>query len=100
VSGLGLHTLGDVLDELMNLLGQLGLGPAARPIYDLVRDLDNETRTPQWFEYEIRNILSLHGAAACADAVIDALIEVGFKGLSRKEQKGGSQDKVAGGRLQ
>ena len=82
----------------MNLLSQLRLGPAARPIYDLVRDLDNETRTAQWLEREIRNILRLHGAAACADAVICTLTEVGFDGLSQKAQEGGSQDKVAGGR--
>ena len=87
----GCHgAIGGVLDELMNLLSQLRLGPAARPIYDLVRDLDAEARTPQWLEQQIRNILRLHGAAACADAVIGALVEVGFAGLG--EIAGGQRE--------
>ncbi|MEP7244207.1 MAG: hypothetical protein ABI885_11020 [Gammaproteobacteria bacterium] len=65
----------------MNLLSQLGLGPAARPIYELVTDLELEALTPKWLEQQIRNILTFHGAAACSDAVIEALVEVGFAGL-------------------
>jgi hypothetical protein len=72
----------------MNLLGQLGLGAATRPIYDLVMDLEGESMTVQQLEQEIRNVLTLHGAAACADAAIAALAEVGFGGLQRAGSEG------------
>jgi hypothetical protein len=69
------------MDELENLLGQLGLGAAAQPIYDLIMDLDAQNLTrPQLIE-AIRSILRVHGFEACADAVIAALGEVGFAGL-------------------
>jgi hypothetical protein len=70
------------LDELMNLLAQLGLGASALPIYDMIMDLDAESMTPPQVEQAIRGILRLHGHEACADALIDALAEVNFAGLA------------------
>ena len=70
------------LDELMNLLAQLGLGTSALPIYDMIMDLDAESMTPPQLEQAIRSILTLHGQDACADAVIAALAEVNFAGLT------------------
>jgi hypothetical protein len=73
---------GGALDELMNLLSQLGLGTSALPIYDMIMDLDAESMTLPQLEQAIRSILMLHGGEACADAVIAALAELGFAGLS------------------
>jgi hypothetical protein len=70
------------LDELANLLAQLGLGTTAQPIYDLIMDLDAEAMTPPQLEQAIRGILTLHGHGACADAVVAALAEVKFAGLN------------------
>ena len=65
------------MDELANLLAQLGLGTSALPIYDMIMDLDADSMTPPQLEQAIRSVLALHGYAACADAVIAALAEVG-----------------------
>jgi hypothetical protein len=70
------------LDELMNLLAQLGLGTAAHPIYDMIMDLETQSMTPQQLEQAIRSILTLHGCEACAAAVVAALAEVSFAGLN------------------
>jgi hypothetical protein len=70
------------LDELTNLLAQLGLGTSALPIYDMIMDLDVESMTPPQVERAIRGILTLHGQDACADALIAALAEVRFAGLA------------------
>jgi hypothetical protein len=72
------------LDELMNLLAQLGLGTSALPIYDMIMDLDSESMSLPQLEQAIRSILTLHGHEACADAVIAALAEVGFAGLGTR----------------
>ena len=74
---------GGDLDELMNLLGQLGSGAAAQPLYDMILDLDTESMDMPQLEQAIRNLLTLHGCEACADAVISALAEVDFAGLKR-----------------
>lgn len=65
----------------MNLLAQLGLGTAARPVYEMIMDLEAGAMTPPQLEQAIRSILTLHGCEACADAVIAALAEVKFAGL-------------------
>jgi hypothetical protein len=78
---------GGALDELENLLGQLGLGPAADPIYDMILDLEPCCLTPPQLEQAIRSILRLHGFEPCADAVIAALGEVGFAGLARRRTR-------------
>ena len=70
------------MDELANLLAQLGLGTMAQPIYETIMDLDADAMTPPQLEQAIRGVLTLHGYAACADAVIAALAEVKFAGLN------------------
>lgn len=72
-----------MLEELYHLLRQLGLGPAARPICDLIADLMGESMSLQLLQQEIVNVLQRHGGANCADAVISAMVELGFAGLSR-----------------
>jgi hypothetical protein len=72
------------LDELMNLLGQLGSGAAAQPLYDMIMDLDTESMDMPQLEQAIRTLLTLHGCEACADAVISALAEVDFAGLKKQ----------------
>jgi hypothetical protein len=75
------------MDELENLLGQLGLGAAARPIYDMIMDLDAQNLTTPQLTEAIHSILRVHGFEACADAVIAALGEVGFAGLERRRTR-------------
>jgi hypothetical protein len=87
---------GGALDELMNLLAQLGLGISALPIYDMIMDLDTESMSQPQLEHAIRSILTLHGCEPCSDAVIGALAEVGFAGLGtrapeRRHSRGGRQ---------
>jgi hypothetical protein len=77
------------LDELRNLLSQLGLGAAADPIYEMITDLDGENLTVRQLEQSIRQILRLHGFEPCADAVISALGEVGFGGLQPRHARDG-----------
>lgn len=69
------------MDELRNLLSQLGLGVAAEPLYDMIMDLEAENLSPPQLEHAIRNVFRIHGFEPCADAVIAALAEVGFAGL-------------------
>ena len=66
----------------MHLLVQLGLGTMAQPIYDMIMDLEADAMTPTQLEQAIREILTLHGFEACADAVVAALAEVKFTGLT------------------
>ncbi len=72
----------------MNLLVQLELGAVARPIYDMIMDLDTESMTVPQLEGAIHRVLTLHGCDACADAVVAALAEVGFAGLRPREARG------------
>jgi hypothetical protein len=55
-SGVSIHgAIGGALDELMNLLSQLGLGAAARPIYDLLMDLESNAcarRKRDWLDID------------------------------------------------
>jgi hypothetical protein len=71
------------MDELENLLGQLGLGAAVRPIYDMIMDLDAQNLTTPQLTEAIHDILRVHGFEPCADAVIAAMAEVGFAGFER-----------------
>jgi hypothetical protein len=83
------------LDELRHLLDQLGLGAASDPIYDMILDLDAESMSLPQLEQAVRSILTLHGCAACADAVIAALGEVNFFGLQSRAAQDG-EGKAAG----
>lgn len=67
-----------MFEELFNLLCRLGLGPAARPVCDLVADLVGEVMTLQQLQQEIRNVLRPHGRSHRTDAVISALVELGL----------------------
>jgi hypothetical protein len=69
---------GGALDELRNLLDQLGLGVASDSIYHMIMDLDTSSMSLPQLERATRGILALHGREACADAVIAALAEVNF----------------------
>lgn len=81
------------MDELRNLVEQLGLGAASDPIYDMIMDLDAESMSLPQVEQAIRSILTLHGYEACADAVIAALAEVNFLGLQPLARRDG-EDKA------
>jgi hypothetical protein len=83
------------LDELGNLLSQLGLGAAAGPLYDMIMDLEAENLSPPQLEHAIRNVFRLHGFESCAEAVIAALGEVGFAGL-QGQRTGQSLSKASG----
>lgn len=75
----------EMFEELFHLLSQLGLGAAARPVCDLIADLTGETLSLQLLRQEILNVLHRHGGANCAEAVISAMVELGFAGLSRAD---------------
>ena len=74
-----------MFEELYHLLSQLGLGAAARPICDLIADLIGESMSLQLLQQEILTVLHRHGGTNRADAVISAMVELGFAGLSRAD---------------
>lgn len=84
-----------MFEELYHLLSQLGLGAAARPICDLIGDLVGESMSLQLLQQEILTVLHRHGGANCADAVISAMVELGFAGLSRANTDQSTNEGVA-----
>ena len=73
---------GQVFEELFNLLCHLGLGPAAKPVCDLIARLAGETMSLQHLQQEIRNVLTHHGRAHLTATVISTLVELGLAGFS------------------
>ena len=73
---------GRVFEELFNLLCHLGLGPAAKPLCDLIARLAGETMSLQQLQQEIRNVLTHHGRTHLAGTVISTLVELGLAGFS------------------
>jgi hypothetical protein len=71
-----------MFEELYHLLGQLGLGAAARPLCDLIASLAGEAMTVRQLQQEIRNVLHQYGSGDRAGVVISALVELGLAGLS------------------
>ena len=71
-----------MFEDLFILLNRLGLGAAARPLCDLVADLVGESMSLQQLEQEIRNVLQRYDRGIRASAVITALVQLGFAGLS------------------
>ena len=67
-----------MFEELFQLLCRLGLGPAARPVCDLMADLTGESMTLQQLHQEIRNVLRPHGRVKRTGVVISALVELGL----------------------
>lgn len=70
------------MHELSHLLDQLGFGAAKEPICDMIMDLERENMTVPQLERAIHHILGLHGFEPCADALVSALRELNFAGLS------------------
>jgi hypothetical protein len=77
-----------VFEMLYQLLGQLGLGAAARPLCELIVDLEGESMTVRQLQQEIRSVLRRYGVEDRSGAVISALVELGFAGLSVPESAG------------
>jgi hypothetical protein len=73
---------GRVFEELFNLLCHLGLGPAAKPVCDLIAQLAGETMSLEQLKQEIRSVLTLHGRGRLTATVVSALIEVGLAGFA------------------
>ncbi len=71
-----------MFEELFNLLCHLGLGPAAKPVCDLIVQLAGETMSLQQLQQEIRNVLAHHGRAHLTETVVSALVEVGLAGYA------------------
>jgi len=72
-------------EELFHLLSQLGLGAAARALCDLISDLTGESMSLQQLQQEVRNVLKRHGGGDCVDAVVSALVELGFVGRAHAD---------------
>ena len=70
-----------MFEELFNLLRRLGLGPAAKPVCDLIARLAGETMSLQQLQQEIRDVLTHHGRAHLAPIVISTLVELGLAGF-------------------
>ena len=73
---------GRVFEELFNLLCHLGLGPAAKPVCELIARLAGETMSLEQLKQEIRSVLAHHGRARLTGTVVSALIEVGLAGFA------------------
>lgn len=71
-----------MFEELCNLLCRLGLGPAAKPVCELIAQLAGETMSLQHLQQEIRNVLTHHGRARLTATVVSALVELGLAGFS------------------
>ena len=84
-----------MFEELYHLLSQLGLGAAARPICDLIADLIGESMSLQLLQQEILTVLHRHSGTNRADAVISAMVELGFAGLSRADADQSTNEGVA-----
>lgn len=65
-----------MLEELFNLLCHLGLGPAAKPVCELIAQLAGETMSLPLLQQEIRGVLAHHGRAHLTGTVISALVEL------------------------
>ncbi len=75
---------GSVYEELYDLMCELGLGAAARPLCDLIADLAGESMSLPLLQQEIRSVLHVHGGAACVDEIIAHLVTHGFADFYRK----------------
>jgi hypothetical protein len=84
-----------MFEALYNLLCELGLGPAARPLCDLVGDLTGESMSLPQLQQEILSVLRLHGCDSRADEVIGALVQFGFAGISRVSRGGDAENENA-----
>jgi hypothetical protein len=69
-----------VFEELFNLLSQLGLGSAAKPVCELIAGMVGEIISLQHLQQEIRNILLHHGRAHFTGTVVSTLVELGLVG--------------------
>jgi hypothetical protein len=81
-----------VLEELFNLLCQLGLGPAATPVCDLIAQLAGETMSLQQLREEIRSVLAHHGRKHLTGTVISALHELGLAGFAAEFDDEANED--------
>ncbi len=70
------------MEELFNLLCHLGLGPAARPVCDLIARLAGESMSLQLLQQEIRNVLAHHGRTHLMGTVVSALVQLGIAGFT------------------
>ena len=77
-----------MFEVLYQLLGQLGLGAATQPLCELIVDLEGESMTVRQLQQEIRSVLRRHGIEDHSGAVISALVELGFAGLSEAPVSG------------
>ena len=85
-----------MFETLYHLLCELGLGAAARPLCDLIADLTGESMSLPQLQQEILNVLRLHDRDDRADAVIGAIVQLGFAGISRVNRAGEEQTDNAG----
>ena len=79
-----------MFEELFNLLCHLGLGPAAKPVCELIAQLAGETMSLEQLKQEIRSVLTHHGRAHRTVTVVSALIEVGLAGFAAVLDEDGS----------
>lgn len=83
---------GFVFEELFNLLCHQGLGPAARPVCELIAQLAGETMSLQQLKQEIRSVLARHGLARLTATVVSTLVELGIAGYVAGYDDDGSNE--------
>ena len=66
------------MDQMLALLGQLGLGLATNAIYDLLKLTATTPTDRKQLEQQIENQIRLHGVKMEASTVIDAVAQNGF----------------------
>jgi hypothetical protein len=81
-----------VFEELLKLLCHLGLGPAAKPVCDLLTRLAGETMSLHHLQQEIRNVLALHGSAHLTGTVVSTLIDLGLAGYAPGSEQDSNED--------
>ena len=71
-----------MLEELFSLLRRLGLGPASKPVCDLIVQLAGESMSLQFLQQEIHNVLAQYGRTHLSETVVSALVQLGLAGFS------------------
>jgi len=88
------------MDQVLPLLGQLGLGVAANSIFELLKGLATRSVTTEQLRQEIQNRIDLNGVGMRAETVIDALAQNGFiqiRGSNLHGEEGIAFGSVTGG---
>ena len=66
------------MEQLLTVLGQLGLGVATNAVYDLLKGAVGHSVDKATLTQEVQNRINLHGVTMTAETVINALAQNGI----------------------